>query len=270
VRQINTLAQYALMIFLACSAAACATTPEASSPMPLGLRAAPPQGFIAFCQREPAECGGAFAAVRLTPAAAESAPELAAAEAAEAVSAIQPHWSALLRTAPAAHAAPPAAAIEAALAPEAVELTPKLWATLTSVNDRINRAIARKADIEAYGVDEFWSLPLQAGVGFGDCEDYVLEKRRALLAAGVRRDALSIAVVVTPKGERHAVLLVETASGAYALDNLTPYILPWSKTGYRWLQRQVAGSSTRWALPASGAEPATSAGAEPPLPTRLG
>lgn len=128
-----------------------------------------------------------------------------------------------------------------------IELTPDLWKEVKSVNDHINRAIARKSDMELYGVDEDWTLPLETGVNAGDCEDFVLEKRRALLEAGVPRSALSIAVVTTFRGARHAVLLLTTDRGDYVLDSLTPWILPWTKAGYHWEERQVAGSTEHWA-----------------------
>lgn len=128
-----------------------------------------------------------------------------------------------------------------------IELTPELWKEVKSVNDRINRAILKRSDMELYGVEEDWTLPLETGVNAGDCEDFVLEKRRALLNAGVPRAALSIAVVTTFRGARHAVLLLSTDRGDYVLDSLTPWILPWAKAGYHWEERQVAGSTENWA-----------------------
>lgn len=129
-------------------------------------------------------------------------------------------------------------------------------ATIEQVNLAVNREVRPMNDIDIYGKEEHWAYPVS---GVGDCEDYVLEKRRALLAAGVPQRALSIAVVNTPEGDAHAVLLVETAAGAYVLDNLTPWVLPWTKTAYRWRERQVAGSAARWAMAAPGAQPADAA-----------
>ena len=101
-----------------------------------------------------------------------------------------------------------------------IPLTPALWASLTAVNNRINRAIIRATDMEVYGVEDYWATPLEDGTAKarGDCEDYVLEKRRALVAAGVPESALSIAVATTPWGEGHALLLVSTMqSTAYGV-----------------------------------------------------
>ena len=132
------------------------------------------------------------------------------------------------------------------------EMTPALWSTLNRVNDKVNRAIARKTDIANYGEIDFWTTPLAEGVSSGDCEDYVLEKKRALIQAGLPASALSIAVVTTSWGEAHAVLLVDTDQGEYVLDNTTPWIVPWHKANLQWHERQVAGSAFRWANVRSG------------------
>jgi predicted transglutaminase-like cysteine proteinase len=136
-----------------------------------------------------------------------------------------------------------------------VTLTPAVWALVNRTNETVNRGIIRRTDAETYGVAEVWTTPLETGAKYGDCEDYVLEKRRALLAAGLPASALSIAVVVT-RGQTHAVLLVNTNEGEYVLDNLTPWVLPWSKTSYEWRERQVAGSASHWAMAdAAGPQP---------------
>lgn len=126
-----------------------------------------------------------------------------------------------------------------------------LWTKLNKVNAKVNRAIIRRTDEQAYGVAELWSMPLESGQKYGDCEDYVLEKRFALLASGVPQSDLSIAVVETSWGEGHAVLVVTTNKGEYVLDNLTPWILPWDQTSYRWKARQTTRGTFSWAVVAS-------------------
>ena len=144
----------------------------------------------------------------------------------------------------------------------------------------MNRQIVRRADIQTYGVLDRGATPLAQGAQYGDCEDYVLEKRRALLAEGVPETALSIAVATTSWGESHAVLLVSTDQGDYVLDSLTPWILPWRKANLTWRERQVAGAPFRWAMvslapvgeppayeaPAIDATGARLVAAEPPAP----
>lgn len=113
------------------------------------------------------------------------------------------------------------------------------------INTRINRSIRRASDAELYGRADYW-----AGAGDrvkqGDCEDYVMAKRHALIQAGAPDSALSIATVRTRYGELHAVLLVATAEGEVVLDNLSPWILPWNEAPYTWIDRQVGGSPTHW------------------------
>ena len=70
-----------------------------------------------------------------------------------------------------------------------------------------------------------------------------------------------MAVVLTPRGERHAVLVLSTDRGDYVLDSLTPWIVPWRQSGYRWLERQVAGARDHWVMvadPANGVQQAQS------------
>jgi Predicted periplasmic protein len=45
---------------------------------------------------------------------------------------------------------------------------------------------------------------------FGDCEDYALAKRSALLHAGWPKDKLGLCVCYTQSGEGHCVLWVDT------------------------------------------------------------
>lgn len=128
-----------------------------------------------------------------------------------------------------------------------IRLTPTTWAQINKINRKVNRAITSRTDLEIYGQGEVWATPLGDAQRFGDCEDYVLEKRRALIAAGFPPKALSIAVVLTPRKERHAVLLVNGEAGEYVLDNLNSWVTPWDKTEYLWRERQVAGSANHWA-----------------------
>jgi predicted transglutaminase-like cysteine proteinase len=99
------------------------------------------------------------------------------------------------------------------------------------------------SDFDIYGRDEVWAYPDR---GVGDCEDYVLEKRRRLNQFGISLADLLITVVRKPDGEGHAVLTVRTSKGDYILDNLTDKVRPWNQTGYRFLKRQAADNTGRW------------------------
>jgi predicted transglutaminase-like cysteine proteinase len=126
--------------------------------------------------------------------------------------------------------------------PRPVELTRTLWAELIDVNNAVNTMVAPRTDREIWGRDEVWSYPDR----IGDCEDYVLAKRHALMAAGVPSGNLLITVVRQKDGDGHAVLTVNTSYGDFVLDNLEPKVLPWTKTGYRFLKRQSARNSGQW------------------------
>jgi len=140
----------------------------------------------------------------------------------------------------------PAASDAAPAAPAAPALVGSAQMRLVNtINREVNRDVHKATDFDLYGLLEYWSLPrVINGKMYGDCEDYALEKRRRLIAAGVPESALSMAVAVTARGETHAVLVVSFESGDWVLDNLTPWATPWEDLNYRWVQRQVAGSST--------------------------
>lgn len=124
-----------------------------------------------------------------------------------------------------------------------VELTRELWTTIINVNNRVNTSVFPRTDMEMWGVEEFWSYPVN---GYGDCEDYALEKRRLLHRAGIPLSNLLITVVRQPNGDGHAVLTVHTSLGDFVLDNLEPRVLAWKDTEYRYLKRQSASHAGMW------------------------
>ena len=121
-------------------------------------------------------------------------------------------------------------------------MTGKLWRQLASVNLSVNDSIKPMNDFDIYGKDEVWAYP----DGFGDCEDYVLEKRRILMDSGIPLSNLLITVVRKPDGEGHAVLTVRTDKGDFVLDNLAAAVKLWDETGYRYLKRQASDHTGRW------------------------
>ncbi len=128
-------------------------------------------------------------------------------------------------------------------APRDVVLSPKAWKDLVRVNRWVNDAIKPVTDLEHWGVVEKWSYPDD---GKGDCEDYVLLKRRLLMQAGWPREALLITVVRDKKGDGHAVLTVKTDKGDFILDNQAEDVLLWSDTGYRFVKRQSQSDPNAW------------------------
>jgi predicted transglutaminase-like cysteine proteinase len=128
-------------------------------------------------------------------------------------------------------------------APRDVVVTPKAIKDLVSVNRYVNEAIRPMTDLDHWGTIEKWSYPDD---GYGDCEDYVLLKRRMLIQAGWPREALLITVVRDRNDDGHAVLTVKTDRGEYILDNQTEDLLPWFETGYRFVKRQSQRDPNVW------------------------
>jgi predicted transglutaminase-like cysteine proteinase len=124
-----------------------------------------------------------------------------------------------------------------------VVLTIKAWNDLVRINDWVNEAIKPMTDLEHWGVPERWNYPDDR---YGDCEDYVLLKRRMLMEAGWPRQALLITVVRDKRGDGHAVLTVKTDRGDFILDNQNEEILLWSETGYRFVKRQSQSDPNAW------------------------
>ena len=127
--------------------------------------------------------------------------------------------------------------------PRDVVLSNKAWTDLSRINKWVNDNVAPMTDLEHYGVVEKWAYPDD---GYGDCEDYVLLKRRMLMESGWPREALLITVVREKNGNGHAVLTVKTDKGEFILDNQEERILLWSETSYRYVKRQSQSDPNRW------------------------
>ena len=139
--------------------------------------------------------------------------------------------------------------------PRDVMLSAQAWKALERVNAYVNTHVKPMTDMEHWGVVERWNYPDD---GYGDCEDYVLQKRRMLMQAGWPREALLITVVRDKHGDGHAILTVKTDKGEYILDNQVDQILLWSDTGYRFVKRQSQSDPNVWvALGEPRAAPAT-------------
>ncbi len=139
-------------------------------------------------------------------------------------------------------------------APRDVVLTSKAWDDMVKVNSWANDNIQPVTDLEHWGVVERWNYPDD---GKGDCEDYVLLKRRMLMQAGWPREALLITVVRDKHGDGHAVLTVKTNRGEFILDNQESEILAWNKTGYKFVKRQSQSDPNTWVSLGEPRAPAT-------------
>jgi predicted transglutaminase-like cysteine proteinase len=127
--------------------------------------------------------------------------------------------------------------------PRDVQYTAQAKRELERINRFVNDRIKPLTDLEHYGVVEKWTYPED---GYGDCEDYVLLKRRMLMQLGWPRSALLITVVRDKKGEGHSVLTVRTDKGEFILDNQVEEVLPWAETGYRYIKRQAQHDPNLW------------------------
>src|SRR5271154_7438719 len=100
---------------------------------------------------------------------------------------------------------------------------------LERINIWVNTHVKPMTDMDHWGVVERWNYPDD---GYGDCEDYALQKRKMLMQAGWPREALLMTVVRDKNGDGHAILTVETDKGEFILDNQTDKVLLWTETGY--------------------------------------
>lgn len=123
-----------------------------------------------------------------------------------------------------------------------MELTQARWKQILQVNYKVNSAIEPETDQQIYGVEERWTLPTNVG----DCEDYVLLKRKMLIDKGFSPSDLLITVVLQPNGDGHAILTVRTDRGDFILDNMRNKVLLWASTEYTYLKRQSTRNSGQW------------------------
>ncbi len=128
------------------------------------------------------------------------------------------------------------------LSSDRLAMSPDRWNMIYQVNTYTNGKIKPVSDLELYGEAERWAYPVAAG----DCEDFVLMKKRALETLGVPAKNLQITVVLDERNEGHAVLTVATEEGDYILDNRRNDILLWNDTNYTFLKRQSAKNPKQW------------------------
>lgn len=122
------------------------------------------------------------------------------------------------------------------------KLTDFGWKLIREINYEVNNSIIAMTDLDVYGRDEVWEYPTEVG----DCEDFVLMKRKKLMEKGFAAADLLITVVRKPDGEGHAVLTLRTSQGDFVLDNLEDDVKLWSETEYTFLKRQASFNTGRW------------------------
>ena len=130
--------------------------------------------------------------------------------------------------------------IEASAGP--LVLTEALRRDLVEINRTWNKQVVAVTDQVYYQKREFWTYP----DGFGDCEDYALAKRRALVERGWPPSSLLMALVRQRNGEAHAVLVAVTDVGDFVLDNLVGDVLDWDQTDYKFVKMQSPTTLSKW------------------------
>ena len=123
-----------------------------------------------------------------------------------------------------------------------IALTDAMRRDLREINSQWNRKVVAITDQDYYQKREFWTYP----EGFGDCEDFALAKRRALIERGWPAGALRMTLVRQRNGEAHAVLVALTDVGDFVLDNLVADILDWDQTNYKFVKMQSPQSLDSW------------------------
>ena len=121
-------------------------------------------------------------------------------------------------------------------------LTEESWGELQDINLAVNHSVKPVTDLQYYHRDEVWTLPQ----GYGDCEDYVLLKRKLLVDRGWSTSDLLVTVVFDEVGDGHAVLLARTNRGDFVLDNKTDHVRRWYETAYHFVKRQSVNDPNRW------------------------
>lgn len=141
--------------------------------------------------------------------------------------------------------------------PARITLTPQTWQTLKRINRQVNGSIKPMTDRRHWSVEDRWDL---AEDGYGDCEDYQLLKRKRLAEAGFPRRALRMTAVLDEEGAGHAVMMVRTDRGDFILDNKRNAVLPWSSTGYIYIERESSNGDSWASLGGTIAFPIATAG----------
>lgn len=125
---------------------------------------------------------------------------------------------------------------------ERIDLTVEKLELLRRVNSTVNMAIAPRQKSYAGDLEDRWTISPASG----DCNDYAITKRHALIESGLPAKALRLSAVRTTSGIGHLVLVVATIKGDMVLDNLTESIRGWQDTDYRWLKIQSASDARFW------------------------
>lgn len=207
---------------------ACATTHPASAPIMMGRAVSPPIGLTALCASNESLCVVAARQADDPPIQSGATGGATGAKSNSAIPALVDRSATFENH------------------DSRIEIPFERFEEIIAVNQSVNDRLTWRADLEQYGLEEYWAMPLSFGLPYGDCEDFALEKRQALIGRGFPAAALALATARSQATGLHAVLIVRTTQGDYVLDNTTPWVLPWRETGYRWQLIQEGESLLNW------------------------
>lgn len=131
----------------------------------------------------------------------------------------------------------------AAAAPRRVIWNKDSRLLLDRINRTYNNNITYRYDHHQYGVKDYWAHPTS---GYGDCEDYAIAKKAALIAAGWPPASLLLATVISETGDGHAVLVARSNKGDFVLDNRYDDVMIWHDLPYKWLAIQSPDHAGNW------------------------
>lgn len=133
-----------------------------------------------------------------------------------------------------------------------VNLDAERMRELNTVNSDVNDTLFFNSDLATTDV---WDYPQD---NIGDCEDFVIEKRKRLMDLGWPEDTLLITMVKKRipnfAGRKdHAVLTVRTAQGDYVLDNEIRSAVAWTTANrlFDYVMIQTQMDPKIWAIAGS-------------------
>jgi predicted transglutaminase-like cysteine proteinase len=122
-----------------------------------------------------------------------------------------------------------------------IALTAERWNELSSVNREVNRDIIPLRNLGGVATERWLLSPAT-----GECHDYAVTKRHALLTRGWPSRSLLLSEVVTGSGEHHLVLTVRLKDVDLVLDNLNPNVRPVALTHYQWVRVESPSNPKYW------------------------
>ena len=122
--------------------------------------------------------------------------------------------------------------------PAVVILTDERDRQLEDVQWSVNHSIRPRENPQ-----HTWQMPTN---GAGDCNTYVLVKRRQLMTLGWPENTLLMADAWTETHEGHLVLVARTTAGDLVLDNRVDKVVDWKRLPYEWIARQSVDNPAIW------------------------